>query len=272
MTIISLQYSVYIALLCLICISCYPHSISATLSEPAISADLFSCQYKTRHGTFDLSQYTTTIKGPGLIDDGTTYLNLCKNVDECGGSDTSICATSVAVPTAQQLGSMSSYPVPTAEYSPSTKTLNITYHNTQAQCFRANALVTRTTHVLLSCGSSLPSTFKIVTAGSDPCEFNIILAHPIACVDVGLSWGGIILITIGIIILCYFIIGVVISKFLLKKQGLDIIPHRTFWSLLPGLFLAGVSFFIISIKSKCQRKTSANDSSASDYGSVEEGL
>ncbi len=47
-----------------------------------------------------------------------------------------------------------------------------------------------------------------------------------------------------IIVLCglflYFVLGIVILKFALHKEGRDVVPNVEFWAALPGLVVDGI--------------------------------
>jgi len=75
--------------------------------------------------------------------------------------------------------------------------------------------------------------------------------HPLGCpAKNGLSGGGIFLIVFFSLFAAYFIIGFLVCKFVMKKDGLDAIPQRGFWSALPGLYFAGCKTVIGKIRGK----------------------
>lgn len=63
-----------------------------------------------------------------------------------------------------------------------------------------------------------------------------------ACRKTGLSFGSIMLIVLAILFVLYFLIGIPVCKFALKKKGKEIIPFVYFWLSIPGLVVDGVKF------------------------------
>lgn len=76
--------------------------------------------------------------------------------------------------------------------------------------------------------------------------------HPQACPKKsggksGLSFGSIALIVIACCVVLYFLIGIPIMHFCLKKTGIEMVPLIHFWLSLPSLVVEGVK----SIFSPC---------------------
>lgn len=85
----------------------------------------------------------------------------------------------------------------------------------------------------------------------------------------GLSGGAIFLIVFFSVLAGYFVLGFLICKFGLKKEGIQAVPQYAFWCALPGLYIAGIKFVIGKITGK--GKSSNEDySSSAAYGSTED--
>jgi hypothetical protein len=119
----------------------------------------------------------------------------------------------------------------------------------------------------LDCGSTKTASKQDTTLP----VIRLSIQHPLGCpANAGLSGGGIFLIVFFSVFAGYFIIGFLVCKFGLKKEGLDAIPQRGFWCALPGLYLAGCQCVIGRIRNKKGSGFSEeNSGSGSTYGSSE---
>ena len=57
-----------------------------------------------------------------------------------------------------------------------------------------------------------------------------------------ISGGGIFLLVLVCLIVSYLLVGVLILRCVKHQQGIDMIPHRTFWMHVPSDALGGVRF------------------------------
>lgn len=97
------------------------------------------------------------------------------------------------------------------------------------------------------------------------------IESPLACTGGGgLSGGGLFLILFFSFFAGYFIIGFIVCKFVLKKEGVvNAIPQNAFWCALPGLYVAGIKCLIGKVTGGGSNK-SADYSSSSEYGATED--
>jgi hypothetical protein len=65
-----------------------------------------------------------------------------------------------------------------------------------------------------------------------------------------LGVGGLLIIILFSLLVLYFIVGALVSKFYLKKEGKEIIPHVYFWMDLPFLIKDGPLLFVDLIKKR----------------------
>jgi len=65
-----------------------------------------------------------------------------------------------------------------------------------------------------------------------------------------LSGGWILIIVVLCVLVAYLVIGVIVNKFVRKKEGPEMIPNHEFWSSLPGLIKDGFTFVINKIRGK----------------------
>ncbi|EDV26659.1 uncharacterized protein TRIADDRAFT_63796 [Trichoplax adhaerens] len=114
----------------------------------------------------------------------------------------------------------------------------------------------RTAIVTLLCDESV-NIASILTVGEfqDHKEhYYFYLTHRCACPGAcvppglgGLSTGSVLVIIFFVVVIVYFLGGMMFLKFVGHKEGLDIIPNRSFWSSLPGLIKDGIVYFYNSI-------------------------
>ncbi len=54
-----------------------------------------------------------------------------------------------------------------------------------------------------------------------------------------------------IIVLCglflYFVLGIIILKFAMHKEGREVVPNVEFWAALPGLVLDGIKYVFVFV-------------------------
>ncbi|XP_031571459.1 uncharacterized protein LOC116305648 [Actinia tenebrosa] len=67
----------------------------------------------------------------------------------------------------------------------------------------------------------------------------------------GPSVGSILLIIFFSLLVMYFVLGIVVNKYAIHKEGSDVIPNRSFWSDLPFLIKDGCVFFGGKVKGCC---------------------
>ncbi len=122
--------------------------------------------------------------------------------------------------------------------------------------------------VELVCNPAASGT-PVITSVSAPSIFTnkMTIETKRACLDAGgdgISGGSIFVIILLSSLALYFVLGAIVNKFMFKKTGLDIIPNRNFWAVMPTLVVAGFKFAINGFKHK-NNYISTGDS----YGSNE---
>lgn len=60
--------------------------------------------------------------------------------------------------------------------------------------------------------------------------------------DNGFDFGWVFVIIVLCGLFLYFVLGIIILKFALHKEGREVVPQVEFWSALPGLVLDGIKF------------------------------
>lgn len=67
-----------------------------------------------------------------------------------------------------------------------------------------------------------------------------------------ISWGWVFIIILSILTFVYLVGGSLIFKFVLHKEGIEIIPFVYFWVSIPRLTFEGAKFLVLWIKHKIQ--------------------
>lgn len=238
----------------------------ASGADPAPAA----CTYKFVGGeSYDFSHIGTLT---GQFNNKPVYLNFCENVSKtlCPDGDSNICAPKTGTDgddVSFATRNKDSLP-PNLTYDAATKTNLIKEHSGKAQCY-SFGYMSRQLSIHLSCGSENSKTFEITDLRSS-CQFETTLT--VQCdggSSGGLSGGAIFLIIFFSVLAGYFLIGFLVCKFGLKKEGIvQAIPQHQFWCALPGLYIAGIKFVIGKITGKGKGESSG--SPAQYYGSTEE--
>lgn len=73
-----------------------------------------------------------------------------------------------------------------------------------------------------------------------------------------ISWGWVFIIILVVSAFLYLVVGSLIFKFALHKEGIEIIPFVYFWVSIPRLTFEGIKFIILWIKSKVQSVSSTS--------------
>jgi hypothetical protein len=96
------------------------------------------------------------------------------------------------------------------------------------------------------------ANFSVISAplGSQPPYiYQIFMSHKSACSGGGLSGGSILLITLTVLFVVYFLGGFIFLKFVRGNEGVkECIPNYEFWSDLPSLCKDGLMFIINKIR------------------------
>lgn len=122
--------------------------------------------------------------------------------------------------------------------------------------------VARNAHLFLQCdptATTRPTTVKILEADpsnptvSTPCSYWFDpIPHASFCPGGGGGSGGfdygwvfVIIVLVGLFL--YFVLGIIILKFAMHKDGRDIVPHVDFWSGLPSLVIDGMKYTLCCV-------------------------
>ena len=225
------------------------------------------CKYSFPNGkTLDLSKIGQ-LKGT-FANNRPVYLNFCENIPTslCVDGDNSICSPATGM--GEDVSFASKTPgatPPTTTIDPTTKAMVIHETSGKIQCFSFEPMA-RQLSINLQCGT--PSTTFEIKDLETGCQYSTDIIIDCTFAD-GLSGGAIFLIVVFSALLSYFIIGALINKFWLKKDGLQIIPQANFWFSLPGLFIAGIKFVLGKLTGR-GRASSANQDYAGSYGATDE--
>ncbi|XP_053374578.1 uncharacterized protein LOC123530760 [Mercenaria mercenaria] len=123
----------------------------------------------------------------------------------------------------------------------------------------------RLSEIILKCDQSACDPEITADGQQDQGFFQMTLTTVCACPDGcsssgpkscgssgGISVGTILCILVLSIVVLYFVVGTVIMKFVLKKEGIEVIPNVVLWRSVPVLIKTGFLFMI----SKCRKSTS----------------
>jgi len=248
-------------------ILCFIALCIAIVNAYSISAASPNCVYSFHNGdSIDFSQVGTLT---GTWHDMPAYLNLCQNIpDKCANpGDSSICSPKATMGSDDQsFASKSEGAKPsTNNWDDATKQYVIIETSGKAQCWATSGFISRTTTINVMCADSNDTAFTIQD-GTGTCSVFVNLK--LQCGRSGLSGGGIFLIIIFSLFAAYFIIGFLVCKFVMQKDGLDAIPQRGFWCALPGLYLAGCRTVIGKVTGKKSGSNGYEDPGAGGVGDV----
>jgi len=114
----------------------------------------------------------------------------------------------------------------------------------------------RQTEVVLVCNTDDDQTaFAVVGELPDVAPtYRFVLVSPNCCyVNESISAGSIMIIVFFSVIFLYLVGMVIFLKFVKKSSGKDLIPHRQFWTSIPGLAKDGVLFIFRRSAVKSER-------------------
>ncbi|XP_006822110.1 cation-dependent mannose-6-phosphate receptor-like [Saccoglossus kowalevskii] len=112
----------------------------------------------------------------------------------------------------------------------------------------------RSSIVTYKCNCDADSPILLALGETSPLKYEYKITSMHACVQAcppkeALSTGGILCIIFFVLVFVYFVGGILINKFVLKREnGRDLIPNVEFWSDLPYLIKDGFLFAISPCK------------------------
>ncbi|XP_062522522.1 uncharacterized protein LOC134197252 [Corticium candelabrum] len=125
--------------------------------------------------------------------------------------------------------------------------VNITYRGGQG---------TRFSTVTLKCDNNQHATSQFEFEGENPPgHYNFLLTSYYSCPrrsgkKLAISGGSIFLILLFVLLISYFVLGVLFQKYRRDASGKELIPNYQFWSSLPGLVKDGFLFLL----NKCRKR------------------
>ncbi|CAF1050737.1 unnamed protein product [Rotaria sordida] len=124
----------------------------------------------------------------------------------------------------------------------------------------------RFVNVTFICDENIKQPTKMNVIEGPICKFKIIVRAAEACpvkggiTGGGITGGAIFIIILFVLIIVYLVCGIIYNRYKQNQTGLAVIPNRSFWLLLGGMFVDGCKFTWNFVRNCAQRTFSSSAS------------